>query len=241
MREPGFYRPTYEELYMRQAYAISLKSPCPKRQVGAVLVSEVDEKKESDEKRVEKAINSGTPERRESYVVATGFNDVPAKTLACSEFGEGRYCPKDAEIDRVLREIKYCPKCKSKLRHPTGSITKIVCPKCKTHLPKDLFPSKMLDVCIAVHAEEAAILQAAKLGSTALNGAILYTTTFPCPLCSKSIINAGIKRVVFNEPYPLDDNYRMFKKMFEQCGMALDKFEGVNAWAFDRLFRAKLV
>jgi dCMP deaminase len=99
----------------------------------------------------------------------------------------------------------------------------------------------MLDVCIAVHAEEAAILQAAKLGSTALNGAILYTTTFPCPLCSKSIINAGIKRVVFNEPYPLDDNYRMFKKMFEQCGMALDKFEGVNAWAFDRLFRAKLV
>ena len=39
MREPGFRGPTYKELYMHIAYAISLKSSCNKRRVGAVIVS----------------------------------------------------------------------------------------------------------------------------------------------------------------------------------------------------------
>lgn len=227
MRQPGMARPTYEELHMREAYAISLKSPCFKRQVGAVIVNELEEEVKQKEK---------TLERRESYVVATGFNDVPIGTLECREL-EPYTCHKDAEEEKKLREMKYCPKCGERLKFPAGKAAPYVCTnnKCNSRLPRDFIPGKMLDVCRAVHAEEAAILQAAKLGSTSLNRTSIYTTTFPCLLCAKSIINSGIKRVIFHEPYPMKESYEMLESR-----VTLKKFEGVNAWAFDRLYRATI-
>lgn len=51
-----------------------------------------------------------------------------------------------------------------------------------------------------VHAEENVILFCAKAGIST-KGKILYTTLSPCFQCSKSIITAGIKRVVFKELY----------------------------------------
>lgn len=53
----------------------------------------------------------------------------------------------------------------------------------------------------AIHAEMCAICDAARLGR-ALKGTVLSTTTFPCHLCAKHIVAAGIARVVFLEPYP---------------------------------------
>lgn len=52
----------------------------------------------------------------------------------------------------------------------------------------------------AVHAEMNALLDAARRG-VAIAGATLHTTTFPCHNCARHIIGAGIKRVVFVEPY----------------------------------------
>lgn len=52
-----------------------------------------------------------------------------------------------------------------------------------------------------VHAEMAAILDAARRGQ-AVRGATLYTTTFPCHTCAKHIVGAGIRRVVYIAPYP---------------------------------------
>ena len=52
----------------------------------------------------------------------------------------------------------------------------------------------------AVHAEMAAITQASRHG-TALEGAKLYCTTFPCHICARHIVASGIKEVVFVEPY----------------------------------------
>jgi deoxycytidylate deaminase len=52
-----------------------------------------------------------------------------------------------------------------------------------------------------IHAEMSAICDAARLGKS-VKGGILYTTTFPCHLCAKHIIAAGIKKVVFIEPFP---------------------------------------
>ena len=51
-----------------------------------------------------------------------------------------------------------------------------------------------------VHAEENVILFCAKVGISTQNK-ILYTTSSPCSKCSKMIITAGIKRVVFKELY----------------------------------------
>lgn len=52
-----------------------------------------------------------------------------------------------------------------------------------------------------IHAEMSAICDAARTGRK-LEGATLYSTTFPCHMCAKHIVAAGITRVVFLEPYP---------------------------------------
>ncbi len=61
----------------------------------------------------------------------------------------------------------------------------------------------------AVHAEEAAICDAAARG-IAIKGATLYCTTFPCHLCIKHIIAAGIKEVIYIEPYSKSKSEQLF-------------------------------
>lgn len=67
------------------------------------------------------------------------------------------------------------------------------------------------EVCYAVHAEQNAIIQAAKLG-VSVDGATLYCTHQPCVICAKMIINAGIKRVVFKNGYPDEFSLELFKE-----------------------------
>lgn len=55
-----------------------------------------------------------------------------------------------------------------------------------------------------IHAEAAVISEAAKRG-IALEGAAFYITTFPCPVCAKSIAAAGIKRIYYSKGYSLLD------------------------------------
>jgi dCMP deaminase len=59
------------------------------------------------------------------------------------------------------------------------------------------------ELCRGLHAEQNAIIQAAKHG-TNIDGATLYCTTMPCIICTKMIINAGIKKVIYAEGYADD-------------------------------------
>lgn len=59
------------------------------------------------------------------------------------------------------------------------------------------------ELCRGLHAEQNAILQAA-LHGVSLKGAVIYTTHEPCILCSKMLINVGIKKIYYLEPYPDD-------------------------------------
>jgi deoxycytidylate deaminase len=52
-----------------------------------------------------------------------------------------------------------------------------------------------------IHAEMSAIVDAARLGR-AVKNSILFCTTFPCHMCAKHIVGAGIDKVYFLEPYP---------------------------------------
>ena len=76
------------------------------------------------------------------------------------------------------------------------------------------------ELCFAVHAEQNAIIQAAKFGIN-INGATLYCTHQPCVICAKIIINAGIKRVVYKEGYP--DEFSM--QLFAEANVEVVKFE----------------
>ena len=219
MRDPEYRQPTYKELYMHMAYAVSLKSSCNKRQVGAIIVSA----------GARQAISPlRTQDEIESYVLTTGYNDVPINERVCSELGgrsNPKFCSKDNYEEKALRAMQYCPGCGTKLELPKGELGLYRCSECNKRLPRDYMAGRLLDLCRSVHAEEAAILQAAKLGSSSLRGMVLYTTTFPCLLCCKSIINAGISKIVYREPYPMDESI----KMLRHCGVELEKYEGVNA------------
>ena len=73
------------------------------------------------------------------------------------------------------------------------------CPRCNSNVPS----GEGLTECLCCHAEENSIVQAAYHG-IAVAGATIYTTYSPCLLCSKMIINAGIKEVVYKQRYSID-------------------------------------
>ena len=76
------------------------------------------------------------------------------------------------------------------------------CHRCAN--PADYLPGRGYDVCICVHAEQNAILQAAKLGYS-VQGAHLYTTLRPCFGCLKEAYQAGVSRVRYlNDWAPSD-------------------------------------
>lgn len=66
------------------------------------------------------------------------------------------------------------------------------------------------ELCYGIHAEQNAIIQAAKLGIS-IDGATLYCTHQPCVICAKMIVNSGISRVVFGEGYPDDFSLEIFR------------------------------
>ena len=57
------------------------------------------------------------------------------------------------------------------------------------------------ELCRALHAEQNAIIQAATFGHS-IEGATIYITHSPCVICSKMIINAGIKKILVGSEYP---------------------------------------
>ncbi len=78
-----------------------------------------------------------------------------------------------------------------------------------------------LDIDYAVHAEQNAIIQCAVHGNTT-PGATMYVTHQPCIECTRMIINAGIKCIVYKEDYP---NAEFAESLLMQAGVQLWKYE----------------
>ena len=74
------------------------------------------------------------------------------------------------------------------------------------------------EFCYAVHAEQNALIQAARLG-LAVKDATLYCTHYPCSICAKLIVNAGIARVVYINDYP--DAFA--KQILAEGGVAVEQ------------------
>ena len=81
------------------------------------------------------------------------------------------------------------------------------CPRCGSNAA----PGEGYDTCICVHAEQNAIVLAARHGNST-KGGTLYTTLRPCFGCAKEAIQAGIATLVYAEPFEygagLEDVYR---------------------------------
>jgi len=79
------------------------------------------------------------------------------------------------------------------------------------------------ELCRGLHAEQNAMIQAAKHG-VRIEGATLYTTHHPCSMCAKMAINAGIRRIVCHEDYPDD----LGKRLLAESGVQLEVFRPTN-------------
>jgi len=73
------------------------------------------------------------------------------------------------------------------------------------------------ELCRGLHAEQNAIIQAAKHGVN-IDGAVLYCTHSPCIICSKMLINSGVKRIVCTDGYP----DALAKVMLDEAGLIVE-------------------
>jgi len=192
-----YISPTQDEEGMFFAQASAYRSLDLSRQVGASVLSP------------------------EGDIIATGCNEVP-------KFGGGLYWGQDEGVTRdyeighdsnVTIKTELIEDAVRRMRKK-GWLTPGLLKQSDGDLAKaslygdDPFfrDSRLFDVIEfgrAVHAEMAAITQAAKMG-TSLLGSRLFCTTFPCHICARHIVASGIKEVVFIEPYEKSRTDQLF-------------------------------
>ena len=203
---------TQDEILMNIAFSSSHSSKCVKRHVGAVVASSMGQ------------------------VVSAGYNENPLGTNPCIEEPlYQRQCFRDIvrneHFKRLSEQGAKCPVCGSELKYKPGPPWR--CSACssrkrKTNLESFFFPDRAMTWCTAVHAEVRAILAAGERA----RGSTLYTTTFPCAQCAEKIVQSGVRKVIFTEPYP--DVYGA--KRLELGHVELEQFEGVRSASFERMF-----
>lgn len=193
-----FQTPTAEEMAMHQANAMALRSSDERRQVGAVIV--------------ERTQRSELSTFMDANVVASGMNEVPRRQGGFYWHGEspdGRDQATRQNLDDriksdVLGEILVRLKRNNWLAPAYASLEDSKLNALSSTLLPLLERTQFTDIgefMRQVHAEMAALVDAAKRG-VAVRGGEMYVTTFPCHNCAKHIIAAGITRVVYLEPYP---------------------------------------
>jgi deoxycytidylate deaminase len=230
--------PTFQEYAMFLAFAASLRSADLARQVGAVVT-------------------------RGREILATGANDCPrpggglywpeydkrSRSIKDDEGGRDYTRGKDSnqdEKEKIAQEIldKVSDKL-SELRRPILTLEQ------RKNLRSVLLLSRIKDITEfgrPVHAEMEALISCARNGISTKD-AVLYSTTFPCHNCAKHIVAAGIRRVVYVEPYPKskvaelnDDSIAIgfSEEEQEEKKVRFEPFVGVGPRRFFDLFSMKL-
>lgn len=74
------------------------------------------------------------------------------------------------------------------------------------------------ELCRGLHAEQNAIIQAAWHG-VKIEGGTMYSTYQPCVICVKMMINAGIKRLVYEGTYP----DKLARQMLKESGIKVER------------------
>jgi deoxycytidylate deaminase len=229
-----FITPTVDELLMFQARATAQRSADLSRQVGAVIATSRGE------------------------ILATGCNEVPRA-------GGGVIWDEVAGTERDYRDYKLGqdPAAGAKKEIVTEVLKALsdanwLAPdkagrNCEDLAQEALFidakplsgtaVADLLEFGRIVHAEMAAICDAAMRGIR-IRESTLYCTTFPCHMCARHVIAAGIQRVVYIEPYPKSRAKRLYKRAIQvdldreadQDAVKFDAFVGIAPSRFLDLF-----
>jgi deoxycytidylate deaminase len=109
---------------------------------------------------------------------------------------------------------------------------------------KDSKIANLIEYGRAVHGEMAALVDAARRG-VSVAGCIMHVTTFPCHLCARHIVAAGIKAVIYIEPYPKSLTTELYPDSIaveDECSgedvVRFIPFVGVSPRQYLRLFEA---
>ena len=213
------HRPSQDERGMYAAWGAAMRSACLSRQVGASILNpqgiviatgtnEVpapggglysDESGDDDARcflSIEKDPGRGTAQRQR--------RNIQLRVLGqkSSEEGLRPFCRNDFTKEAIWQQVS--DKLNEALRdQEKGSpasppFTKDTVKKILKATPiKDL-----VEFSRALHAEADALLSLARAGGPSCQGASLYVNVFPCHLCTRQIIAAGIQEVIYIEPYP---------------------------------------
>jgi dCMP deaminase len=84
----------------------------------------------------------------------------------------------------------------------------------------DIPSGQRQELCRGIHAEQNAIIQAARHGIS-ISGSVLYSTTQPCVTCTKMLINAGVTRILYFEGYADE----LSRQMLDEAGIDVAKME----------------
>jgi len=124
---------------------------------------------------------------KDKSIVSTGYNGPPRGVPSCE--------------NRWVLDSKFIDKYKSKIVIPIDN-DKPSCPRYNLGAKS----GEMLQICIAGHAEENAILNAAWHGISTKGATLYMTCAIPCFRCLIKIINAGISEIVVTGASFYDDN-----------------------------------
>ncbi len=218
---PGLITPTRDERCMQIAFVAKLNSGCISRQVGAVVADQ-------------------------GYSIhAIGWNDTPKGQTPCllrnvSDLLGGQDDISFSEYEKTDTKLRGHLETKFATRATLSQQEGLQCPYCF----KDAYNAVMRDKnqvhTRSLHAEENAFLQAAKRGSAAISGGILYTTASPCELCSKKAYQLAIKEIVYVDPYPGISTTHVLRSGAEDSQPQLRLFSGAVGSAYHRLYEALL-
>ena len=171
--------PSADEQFMFHAFASSLASGALGRQVGAVLVSSAAE------------------------VLGIGWNDVPKGGGGLYRAGD-HYDRRDLHEDRDSVNV-HADQIIGEMLEMARDAGWLNGQRPRLDDARNAFKRSrvmsLLEFGRTSHAEMEAVLAAARVGASPREGA-LYTTTFPCHQCARLIVTAGVRRVVYIEPYP---------------------------------------
>jgi dCMP deaminase len=138
----------------------------------------------------------------ENRVISTGYNGTPSGFPNCTENG--------------------CVRCHDSWLLKRGRRSEMSDPNHKS--------GQALDRCICVHAEQNAFITAARYGIH-IDGATLYSTQSPCFSCLKEAVQAGVIRVVYQQPYRADYN----DELRHQYKQLADHLAGSDPTRFEML------
>jgi deoxycytidylate deaminase len=248
--------PTIDELCMTTAYALSKKSSCIKRKVGAVIVDFSVNGIHHNSSQAMGTTTTQTTIQEIPFIISSGYNEVPIGETKCIYDQNIEGCYRDRLQEQFFSNINNCPNCgtsidfyhqcicgyqlhefRKKCPSCNKEIKQYICEACGKDIVENYIPGgkstpgKLLDVCRAVHAEENAILNLTRYGGSK-NDLVLYTTTYPCNLCANKIVNAGIKKVVYAEPYTMPEAERIF----DNYNVIRQRFQGIKSSAYFKLY-----